>query len=296
MEEDEKLLHWVKTRGATKWTLCSETIHGRNGKQCREHWNNSKNPEVKKGSWTIEEDFLIMTFYNKYKGSWKKILLLFPKRTENSIKNRFFSQLRKITSIHIQSKDKKFSSKIKLETLLHYLDEATEKVKIKYLSHNNLNEAQLEEYLQEKEQIIINTKNKSSSESTIEKNKNSIVDTSEKTNQTKFENYDIELLEKEIYYKCDNIQDLFNFDDESFFNNKADSINNVFSDNIDTSFDNTDIDCFFCNQDIITNSNNQTNNSTTNSSKYISLMNKLIESEKKVQDAKIELNKFENNN
>ena len=62
-----------------------------------------------------------------------EILLLFPKRTENSIKNRFFSQLRKITSIHIQSKDKKFSSKIKLETLLHYLDEATEEVKIKYL-------------------------------------------------------------------------------------------------------------------------------------------------------------------
>lgn len=90
MEEDEKLLHWVKTQGATKWTLCSETIPGRNGKQCREHWNNSKNPEVKKGSWTIEEDFLIMTFYNKYKGSWKKYYCCFQNELKIQLRIGFF--------------------------------------------------------------------------------------------------------------------------------------------------------------------------------------------------------------
>ena len=110
-QEDAKLFEWVKTQGATKWTLCSETIPGRSGKQCREHWNNSLNPDVKKGLWNTEEDFLIMTFYKKYKGSWKKISPLFQQRTENSIKNRFFSQLRKIATLHIQSKEKKFSAK-----------------------------------------------------------------------------------------------------------------------------------------------------------------------------------------
>ena len=65
-QEDAKLFEWVKTQGATKWTLCSETIPGRSGKQCREHWNNSLNPDVKKGLWNTEEDFLIMTFYKKY--------------------------------------------------------------------------------------------------------------------------------------------------------------------------------------------------------------------------------------
>ena len=85
-QEDAKLFDWVKRQGPTKWTLCSEIIPGRSGKQCREHWNNSLNPDVKKGSWTSEEDFLIMFFYQKYNGSWKKIIPIFNKRTENSIK------------------------------------------------------------------------------------------------------------------------------------------------------------------------------------------------------------------
>ena len=63
-QEDQKLNDWVKKHGATKWTLCAEGIPGRSGKQCREHWNNSLNPDVKKGSWSSEEDFLIMVFYN----------------------------------------------------------------------------------------------------------------------------------------------------------------------------------------------------------------------------------------
>ena len=300
-QEDAKLFEWVKTQGATKWTLCSETIPGRSGKQCREHWNNSLNPDVKKGLWNTEEDFLIMTFYKKYKGSWKKISPLFQQRTENSIKNRFFSQLRKIATLHIQSKEKKFSAKIKLETLLNFLDEATEDAKKKFLSQFHLNEKELEEYLQKKDQIIINADNSSrSSESSsikekekIKKSETSLIQTSAKTNieddNTKFENYDIELLEKEIYDKCDNNQDLFNFDSESLFNNKVDSIiNNVFCDNIDSY---ADMNCMLCNQSI---NNDKVN--TSNNSEYMSLMNKLIELEKKVQDTKKELKKFETPN
>ena len=300
-QEDAKLFEWVKTQGATKWTLCSETIPGRSGKQCREHWNNSLNPDVKKGLWNTEEDFLIMTFYKKYKGSWKKISPLFQQRTENSIKNRFFSQLRKIATLHIQSKEKKFSAKIKLETLLNFLDETTEDAKKKFLSQFHLNEKELEEYLQKKEQIIINADNSSrSSESSsikekekIKKSETSLIQTSAKTNieddNTKFENYDIELLEKEIYDKCDNNQDLFNFYSESLFNNKVDSIiNNVFCDNIDSY---ADMNCMLCNQSI---NNDKVN--TSNNSEYMSLMNKLIELEKKVQDTKKELKKFETPN
>ena len=300
-QEDAKLFEWVKTQGATKWTLCSETIPGRSGKQCREHWNNSLNPDVKKGLWNTEEDFLIMTFYKKYKGSWKKISPLFRQRTENSIKNRFFSQLRKIATLHIQSKEKKFSAKIKLETLLNFLDEATEDAKKKFLSQFHLNEKELEEYLQKKDQIRINADNSSrSSESSsikekekIKKSETSLIQTSAKTNieddNTKFENYDIELLEKEIYDKCDNNQDLFNFDSESLFNNKVDSIiNNAFCDNIDSY---ADMNCMLCNQSI---NNDKVN--TSNNSEYMSLMNKLIELEKKVQDTKKELKKFETPN
>ena len=146
-QEDAKLYEWVKKQGPTKWTLCSEIIPGRSGKQCREHWNNSLNPDVKKGLWSSEEDFLIMVFYKKYDGSWKKIIPIFKNRTENSIKNRFFSQLRKIASSFIQSKEKKFSAKIKLKTLLDYLGIATDKAREKLLKERPMNDNELEKFI-----------------------------------------------------------------------------------------------------------------------------------------------------
>ena len=60
--EDKLLRQWVKENGPKKWEQCGRFIHGRSGKQCREHWNNCLNPELVKGDWTTEEDFLIMYF------------------------------------------------------------------------------------------------------------------------------------------------------------------------------------------------------------------------------------------
>ena len=159
-QEDAKLYEWVKKQGPTKWTLCSEIIPGRSGKQCREHWNNSLNPDVKKGVWSSEEDYLIMIFYKKYDGSWKKIIPIFKNRTENSIKNRFFSQLRKIASSFIHSKEKKFSAKIKLDQLLQYLDIASKKAKEKFLKDKPMNEKELENYIDEIDQKLIKSTQK----------------------------------------------------------------------------------------------------------------------------------------
>ena len=87
-KEDQLLRNWVNKHGAYNWTKCSEYIKGRSGKQCREHWNNSLDPELLKGQWTSEEDLLIMIFYEKYDGSWKKNIPIFKNRTKNTIKNK----------------------------------------------------------------------------------------------------------------------------------------------------------------------------------------------------------------
>ena len=97
-EEDQKLLTWVTTEGATKWAQCSNFIQGRSGKQCRERWFNNLNPEVKKGNWTKEDDEQIYQLYQKHGSSWSKIAKLIPGRTENAIKNRFYSTLRKLNA------------------------------------------------------------------------------------------------------------------------------------------------------------------------------------------------------
>jgi len=97
-EVDQKLIAWVKAEGPTKWAQAANFIKGRSGKQCRERWFNNLNPGVKKGNWTKEEDELIFDLYQKYGSSWSKIAKFIPGRTENAIKNRFYSTLRKLAA------------------------------------------------------------------------------------------------------------------------------------------------------------------------------------------------------
>ena len=183
-QEDNLLIDWVKKNGPKKWTLCSRIIPGRNGKQCREHWNNSLDPNLKKGKWSIEEDYLIYYFYSKYDGSWKKIAPLFEGRTENAIKNRFFSQLRKTASIYsnpnnfldkkntmIKNKiirEKKYSiSKNKLSNLLKFFDIVIENAKKAICIKKQMNEEQLNEYIKMNEDKLNNILSKKNN---IEKN------------------------------------------------------------------------------------------------------------------------------
>lgn len=155
-EEDKQLRYWVEKNGPMNWKDCAQSIPGRNAKQCKEHWTNSLNPGVKKGDWTIEEDYLIMLFYKIGHGSWKKILPLFNNRTENSIKNRFFSQLRRVATTHINLKTKSDSVHIKLDTLLIFYNQAIKEIEIKFRTKHKINtDEELLKYIKEKELILI---------------------------------------------------------------------------------------------------------------------------------------------
>jgi hypothetical protein len=154
-QEDKLLKQWVKLNGPKDWEACGRFIHGRKGKQCREHWNNCLNPELKKGCWSPEEDFLIMFFYEKCKGSWKKIVPLFQGRIENSIKNRFYSQLRKYATKNFErSERKKMKARIKLNVLLNYLGEALTEAKQDLLEKTNMIDEEFNQFLKENEQKL----------------------------------------------------------------------------------------------------------------------------------------------
>jgi hypothetical protein len=87
----------VEKNGADSWAACADEIIGRSSKQCRERWYNILNPDIKKGNWTAEEDRIIFQMYHEIGSQWTKIAKCLPGRTENSIKNRFYSNLRKYT-------------------------------------------------------------------------------------------------------------------------------------------------------------------------------------------------------
>ena len=157
-EEDDILKKWVADNGPRHWNNCAKLIQERTGKQCRERWRNCLNEGIKKGEWTAEENLLVLKLYDKFK-SYKKMGIVFPGRTENSLKNRFFIQLRKVAL-----KNKKDNvSKIKLDDLKSYYNEAVEKAERIYFNRNrDSTKEKFEEYLKEIENIINNAQKGSS--------------------------------------------------------------------------------------------------------------------------------------
>jgi hypothetical protein len=97
--EDEMLTSWVSKHGASHWSSCAKAIKGRNGKQCRERWNNILSPSIKKGSWTYEEDLRIIELYFQIGSKWSQMVSHLNGRSENAIKNRFYSNLRKMMNM-----------------------------------------------------------------------------------------------------------------------------------------------------------------------------------------------------
>ncbi len=98
LEEDKKLYEWVKLNGPNNWKNCVKFV-GRISKQCRERWYNVLDPNIRKGNWSKCEDKLLFDLYEKYGTKWSKISKFFKGRTENSLKNRFYSTLRKYSNV-----------------------------------------------------------------------------------------------------------------------------------------------------------------------------------------------------
>ena len=157
-EENNKLRQWVKKNGAFNWTKCADYMKNRTAKQCREHWKNSLDSNLKVGQWTSEEDLLIMKFYKKYE-SWRKMIPIFEGRTENSIKNRFFSQLRKIAVKRRPTGRKEDGTKYGLEILKNFLEEGIKQAEKKYFDENkNMTKESFENYMIQIENSIKNRK------------------------------------------------------------------------------------------------------------------------------------------
>mmetsp|Transcript_31659 Transcript_31659/g.79088 ORF Transcript_31659/g.79088 Transcript_31659/m.79088 type:complete len:423 (+) Transcript_31659:560-1828(+) len=94
-EEDATLLKMIEVHGAQSWSTIASFLVGRVGKQCRERWFNHLCPEVVKGDWTPEEDKVIMDSVRDLGTCWSKIVKFLPGRTDNAIKNRYNSTMRK---------------------------------------------------------------------------------------------------------------------------------------------------------------------------------------------------------
>lgn len=93
--EDEIIIQYVQENGTRNWRNLCSLLPGRIGKQCRERWRNHLDPSINHSPWTEEEDELLIKLHREYGNKWVTISRMMKNRSDNAIKNRWNSTLKK---------------------------------------------------------------------------------------------------------------------------------------------------------------------------------------------------------
>ncbi len=66
--------------GNKRWSAVAASLPSRTGKQCRARWNNHVRPDIKRGTWSSEEELLLVKEHGRLGNRWADIAELIPGR------------------------------------------------------------------------------------------------------------------------------------------------------------------------------------------------------------------------
>lgn len=84
----------IGTDKEVDWAVLGRQLGGRSARQCRERWVNYLAPTIRNEPWTEDEDRLLVEKINELGHSWTTICHFFNGRSENDVKNRWYSHLK----------------------------------------------------------------------------------------------------------------------------------------------------------------------------------------------------------
>ena len=93
-DEDAKLIEIMRLQQFTSWEKVAKDLPDRTARQCRDRWLNYLSPNIRKDPWLWAEDKLLVEKINEMGTHWSNIAKYFVGRSDNHLKNRWYSYLR----------------------------------------------------------------------------------------------------------------------------------------------------------------------------------------------------------
>lgn len=93
--EEDSILREKREIYGRKWGIIATFLPGRQGRQCRERYVRHLDPKRKKGEWSEQEEAILIGMHESYGNKWASISKELPGRSDNDVKNHWYSTIQR---------------------------------------------------------------------------------------------------------------------------------------------------------------------------------------------------------